>query len=127
MFAFAVDEQKAVSTKKCWKKVANFVKAVTNSIVYQIIVLILSLWALFMVDCRFVFFPAESDHYYDRISEAIFVFFALELGVNLIFESGYIFTFFFFVDITALVSLTSDTPFIWNFVKELADDRSISN
>lgn len=81
---------------------------------YNGVIIVLTLLALFMDDCRLWFFPKSADETFGIISCFIFAIFMAELIFSSFVQNKYLWKFFFWLDLVAALSLIPDIPYIWD-------------
>ena len=90
-------------------KIFNYLESTTCNI----IIILLTLIALFMDDIRLVSTDASADDAFAICTLIVFIFFVLELIIRCIVEPNYFKSFFFWLDLIAALSLIQDIPFFW--------------
>lgn len=112
-----IEKEKSYRITRC-RKVFNFFKHHVNlimeSVIFHIIVLALSIFSLFNNDVMTTFLPTTFDSAFHHINEFIFIFFLLELILFSLFKDRFFGSFYFYLDIVALISLLPEVSFIWN-------------
>jgi hypothetical protein len=78
------------------------------------IMTIATLYCLFGDNIRLTSFPPSADEVFVVLSTICFVMFVLEFAAFCLWKPEYRWSFFFFLDILALVSLLPEMPFIWD-------------
>ena len=78
----------------------------------NILFIFLTLIALYLDDIRLAFTPKAADTYIDSILLFCFIAFLIELVFTSICKSGYLFSFFFWLDLAALLSILFDIYYL---------------
>lgn len=84
-----------------------------ESLIFHILVLSLSVFSLFNNDIMTLALPIGVDKAFHKINEFIFIFFFSELILFSIFKHNFLGSFYFYLDIIALISLLPEVDFIW--------------
>lgn len=74
----------------------------------------ITIYALFADDIRILTCPKTADIYFWGITTYVLVMFLLELLMSSLAIDGYLFGFYFWLDLIATISLISDIGWIWN-------------
>lgn len=82
----------------------------------QMILMILTLIALFGDDVRLLILPKEADSIASHITFVIFLIFSLEWIFQCLFKPGYVLSLFWGLDLLATVSLLADVIFIYEAI-----------
>jgi len=87
--------------------------------------MIVTIYALFGDDLRILVFPPSTDHVFVVMNTITFILFVLEMFLNTWIKSdfsrgvhhwkGYVFSFFFWLDLLALISMLPDLPWVSSF------------
>lgn len=99
--------------QKCFTKVEHQVHRVIESVLFHVLVLFLSIFSLFNNDIMTLTLPVSVDHTFHLLNEIVFVFFLSELIIFSIFKPNFLGSFFFYLDIIALISLIPEVSFLW--------------
>jgi hypothetical protein len=81
-----------------------------------IMFVVMTFLVLYLDDIRLGFTPKESDPYIDTIFLFCFLAFLIELVFSSISKKGYLFSFFFWLDLVALISMVFDIYYLLNAV-----------
>ena len=73
-----------------------------------IIMTLLTIYALFFDDIRIVHFSKESDQTFYGIATFVFACFVLEIITSSMAKKGYLWSFFFWLDLIATISMVPD-------------------
>ncbi len=73
-----------------------------------------TIFSLFNTEIKVLLTPLSADPIFYYTNEILFFFFLSEFMCLFIFEKNYIGTFFFYLDLLAVVSMIPDTDFIMN-------------
>ena len=82
-------------------------KLLENSI-FNILVGFLTIIALFAADFNYAIFTMEADNYFDGIFILCIVIFLIEIIASIFAKYGYVFTFFFYLDILSILTILLD-------------------
>ncbi len=108
--------------KKFWTTLRTGVNKLMNSIGGMIVVLLCTLFALFNLDLKLLTTNDTAEPIFVLLNNIIFFILTLEFLLLLIFESGYIGSFDFYLDFLAVLSLIPDTALI---MEALISDHSV--
>lgn len=86
----------------------------TEGNVMTLIMTFLTLLALFMDDLRLWVFPKGADTAFVVLTVIVFAMFLIEFAILSCLKKDYLFSFFFWLDFVAALSLIPDMPFIWD-------------
>lgn len=86
------------------------------------VMLVATFYALYGADLRLAAFAPSADLTFAVLSLICLILFALELGVGTWAKPGYAFSFFWYLDILATLSLVLDVPWIFDPIAALATD-----
>jgi class 3 adenylate cyclase len=89
---------------------------------WSIVVMVLTVWALFMDDLLYLLLPKEADIVFFVISWLIFCVFFAEVVLDSIVERGYIFSLVMLMDLLAAVSLIPFTLIVEQGMNASADE-----
>jgi len=78
------------------------------------IIVLATLMAIFLEDIKVLSFNQDVDVRFTDISLFLFCLFLLELLINTVVKAGYLFSFFFWLDLISAFSMLPDIPIIWN-------------
>ena len=113
--------------KRC-PKVAHFLNAILDNKLTIGFMTVVTVWALFADDVRVLAVSNQYDEFFNGVTSFALVCFFVELIMGSLAQDGYIFGFYFWLDLVATVSLVSDIGWIWDPImgtEELnADDIS---
>ena len=79
-----------------------------NSAAWSVIVMVATVWSLFSTDLRVSCVPMDYDTLFEGFMMACFVFFCMEFLLACIFVPKYIFSFWFYLDIFATLTMILD-------------------
>ena len=92
----------------------------------MLITILFTLYSLFGDDFRNAFAAKSSDPFFDALMLLCLIFFSVEVIVASIFTDGYIFGFYFWLDLIATLSILMDINWLFQkFTKN--SDFSVSN
>jgi hypothetical protein len=77
-------------------------------------ILLLSAWSLISQDLQYSVLEQEVDDLFSLMNEISFFVFLLEFLLSSLFESNFIGSFFFWVDLISMTSCIPDVQLIWN-------------
>ena len=106
--------------KKPWAKAID--KFLSRNMGWSVVVMILTVWALFMDDILYLAMPKEADIIFFVISWLIFVVFFTEVVLDSIVERDYIFSLVMLMDLLAAVSLIPFTQIVEQGIDKSADE-----
>lgn len=91
-----------------------------NKPLFQITVLVGSIYILFNSDIEYLIGDARIKvlQYFRNFW---FFFFIIEFIFSNLIEQNYLFSFLFFIDVTDLISLSTEVPIVWNSVVNLIE------
>lgn len=87
---------------------------ILNNKIYIFVMTIITLYALVVDDIRVLSVPKEGDIYFWGITTYVLAMFLIELLMSSLAIDGYLFGFYFWLDLIATISLISDIGWIWN-------------
>merc|ERR1712098_892028 len=94
------------------------IEAFFNHSVSSAVMMTATFYALFGLDLVAWFqIPSDYDLIIDIVSAIALILFFLEFGLKTYAEAGYTWSFFFWLDFIAAVSLIPDVPWIWLPIK----------
>jgi hypothetical protein len=99
--------------KSCYDKFASSVVHTLETLPIQIVILILSVFALLNDDIRLVLLPKSVDKTFEKLNEIVFCILFFEFLIFCILRKRFIFSFYFWLDILSLMSLLPEVHFIW--------------
>ena len=99
--------------KSCFDKFAHKVVHTLETIPMQIVILLLSVFALLNDDIRLVLLPKKVDKTFEKLNEIVFCILFAEFLVFCILRKRFLFSFYFWLDILSLLSLLPEVHFIW--------------
>lgn len=106
--------KKTTNCKQIFFKLKHVVNLIMESAIFHIVVLVLSIFSLFNSDIMTTCLPTSVDSTFHHINEFIFIFFLLELILFSIFKQNFFGSFYFYLDIIAIISLLPEVSFIWD-------------
>ena len=92
----------------------------------KILFLLLTLFVLFGDDVRLLVLPPSADVYVGIVTTVCFFMFTFELAATCYIRKDYKFSFFFWLDVIALVSLLPDIPIFYDYLLLLLQEESSS-
>jgi hypothetical protein len=92
------------------------IKYMLHHPLYNVILTILTIYALFFDDIRLLAFTKSADDVFFAITSAAFLIFVTEICLASYSQNDYFTHFFFWLDIIATVSLIPDIGWIWDYV-----------
>lgn len=99
--------------KTCYKKTRELVCKLVDSIYFNLLILIFSIFSLFNNDIRILCLPTSVDMVFVHLNEAVFFLFLLDLILCTLFKPGFFASFNFYLDLIALMSIIPDVSLIW--------------
>lgn len=94
-----------------------------HSVAVNILVLISTMFALFNVDLKILLTRPGADPIFAILNEIIFILLTMEFVCLILFKKKYVGSFFFYLDLMAILSMIPDTEFLMNaFTVEENDD-----
>ena len=84
-----------------------------ESVIFHVLVLTLSIFSLFNSDIMTLALPKSVDKTFHILNEFVFLFFLSEMILFCIFKNKFFGSFYFYLDIIALISLIPEVEFIW--------------
>lgn len=102
-------------------------KAFFKSYLAGAIVGICTVYALFGDDVRLLQFEKEHDEVFDALTVACIVVFCIDLGLSIWLRSGYLWSFYFCLDVISTLSLVPDIGWIWRNVPMTGDSQNSLN
>ena len=76
------------------------------------LMLVVTIYALFFDDCRIIFLPPSADLTCDWVTLICILLYTIELVLASIAIDGYFFSFFFWLDLVAALSMIPDVGFL---------------
>jgi hypothetical protein len=97
-----------------------------EGLVFHLFILSLSVFSLISDDIKYLFLSSDADPFFVIFNEVLFMVFLAELILNALYEKKFIGSFYFYLDIIALVSIMTDVQFIWGPIAEAikSDDEN---
>lgn len=86
----------------------------------------LTLYSLFSDDFRTTFFSKTVDDTFDILSLIVMAIFTIEIVISTIVQEGYLFSFFFFLDIISTISIIFDVNFITDSIFSTNTSSSVA-
>ena len=81
---------------------------VIDSLIYQIVMTLITIYTLFFDDFWVLALPVEADDYCFGIVCVIFIILSIDIFINFCIHKDYRFTFFFWLDVVSTLSLVAD-------------------
>jgi class 3 adenylate cyclase len=106
--------------KEPWAKAID--DFLSRNLAWSIVVMILTVWALFMDDLLYLLLPKEADMVFFVISWVIFFIFFTEVVLDSIVERDYIFSLVMLMDLLAAVSLIPFTLLVEQEIDSSTDE-----
>jgi hypothetical protein len=88
-------------------------KHFVESLYFHLTILALSIFALISEDIKYLFLDKSVDSGFVLFNEVVFCVFLVELILNSLCENKFIGSFYFYLDLIALLSVMTDIEFIW--------------
>jgi len=85
-----------------------FLNRILDNTVFGIFITIITVYALFGDDFRVLLFNKPADIFFDIITIIAFIAFTFEITISIFAVKGYLFSFFFFLDVISTLSLILD-------------------
>jgi hypothetical protein len=105
----------------------NRVEHFIDSNTVTIFMTVVTIYALFGDDVRMLAFSKDADTTFFAVSTFALVCFALELGLSCWAKPGYTFSFYFWLDLIATISLIPDIGFLWDPMTGADEEESDSS
>lgn len=102
---------------------SEFILAVLDCPLVQGLIACATLCALFGPDFFLLYAQPNSDKALDALLCVTLIIFLVELVLSMKFRKGYVFSFFFWLDFVALISLLPDISFIWDAITSSDEDQ----
>ena len=96
--------------KKDWAIKLN--EFLSSNMGWSILVLVLTIWALYMDDIQYLYISKEADNFLFGIAWLIFTVFFMEVVISVVVEKGYIFSLVMIMDLLAAISLIPFTSLV---------------
>jgi hypothetical protein len=96
----------------CYDSTANMINNIMHSVAVNILVLVSTMFALFNVDLKILLTRPGADPIFAILNEIIFVLLTLEFVCLICFKRKYVGSFFFYLDLMAVLSMIPDTEFL---------------
>jgi hypothetical protein len=93
-----------------------------ESLAFHLLILLLSIFSLVSDDIRYLFLPSDVDGAFIVFNESLFLIFLVELILNCLYEKNFWGTFYFYLDIIALLSVMTEVQFIWGPISQAIED-----
>ena len=103
----------------CYNFSKSKVEPFISGIPFISVILILSAWSLFCQDIQYSALDKHVDGLFTLMNEISFFVFFTEFMLSSLFESNFIGSFFFWVDLISMISVIPDVQIIWNPVVDL--------
>lgn len=110
--ANVVQFQKGGFKQRCARRMTACSQVTAGSSWFSALTMLLTFYALFGDDMRLLFSTKPADIIFDCVTIAAMLIFGTEILVCSIGKAGYIFGFFFFLDIMSTVTLVLDITFV---------------
>ena len=91
-------------------------QCILNNKFYVIFMVLITIYALFAGDIVQLTCPKSVDEIFWGITTGVFSMFLFELIISALSLDGYLFGFYFWLDLIATLSLVSDIGWIWNSI-----------
>jgi hypothetical protein len=106
------------------KKLLKYLKKGFHHIYTQIMILVFAIFVLFSADLEILVFPHSFKPYFVNSRNFLFVFFLMEFTMSNFFIKDFFLSFYFLIDFIDLISLGTETAYIWNYVIAYLDSIS---
>ena len=93
-----------------------------NHWIVQTILLIMVIYVLIADDIKMAAFPKSADDTFNVFALIIMTIFALEIFINSLSSQGYLFSFYFWLDLFSTISIITDITWIWDSIIGQTDD-----
>lgn len=103
-------------------KCRDYFKKLIDHTVFQIIMTLVTIYALLGDDLRVIYVPKSFDDYFTDATLLAMILFFIELILTAYAQDGYLWTFFFWLDLISTVTLITDIDIIW--LNLLGQDQS---
>jgi hypothetical protein len=104
---------RVIAQESYWSQVYHRVDAKTST---QLLLMFLTIYALFGDDLRLLLLPKSGDALCSMIVFAIFLVFSLEWAAQCMFKPDYTYSLFFWLDLLATASLVTDIIFLSDWI-----------
>ena len=84
-----------------------------ETVTFQVVILLLSVFALLNDDIRLMSLPKSVDKIFIRLNEIVFCLLVAEFLILCIFKKKFICSFYFWLEVLSLLSLLPEVHFIW--------------
>ena len=101
---YTMDNSSTMLNEKKYEELEKFL----DSRFFQILVNIITVYALFADDFRTAFLPKSVDNGFDSITIFCMVVFTIEITLSVLTKEKYLFSFFFWLDVISTISLIFD-------------------
>jgi len=108
----ALKSRNSYLRNKCWKESSKVGIAIIKSVYWKVFAALFTFLLLVISDISYLAIDHTEDPIIEGVYTAGLAFLVLEMLLNSIFISHYRFSFFFFIDLFAVVCLFPDIPFI---------------
>jgi hypothetical protein len=113
--------------RKCYEVTSELFIAALHSIPGHIVIFFCTLVAILNYDLKIICFTAQADPVFSLLNEIIFIILCLEFLILVLFNKNYIGSFFFYLDLLAVLSMIPETDFIMkNMLSSDDDDKHAS-
>jgi hypothetical protein len=85
------------------------------------------IYSLFGDDFKMAMFDKSYDYSFDTLSLMALMLFAFEIVIVSIVNPGYIFGFYFCLDVISTLSMVAEISFLWNYISGTEGDFTASN
>ena len=85
-----------------------------NHWILQTAMLVLVIYALFADDLKMAAFPKSADDAFNALTLIVLIAFSVEIILNIISQENYLFSFYFWLDAVATLTLLTDITWIWD-------------
>lgn len=91
------------------KNIFKFVECIP----FQCFLIFLTIFSVFNNEIRLAFLSYKVDHTFHFLNDMVFGIFVTEFLIIIFCKKNYLFTFYFWMEVTAIFSLFPETSFIW--------------
>ena len=107
-----------VKCRNCWIRFSSTMEKVCESLTFLIIVFSVMVFSLLNVDVKLLTTEAESEPIFVKLNEVAFIVLLMDYLFSCLFSKNFLFSFFFYLDFLALLSMIPDTDFIMEAINE---------
>lgn len=100
---------------------------IIDSLIYQVVMTLITIYTLFFDDFWVLALPVEADDYCFGIVCAIFLILSLDILINFVIHKDYRCTFFFWLDIVSTFSLIADIGWLTTSINNSTGGASAIN